>query len=129
MIVTTMQFSQSLSHRLSHCSQDNVPAGIMETSQMSQHSSAQSASIRYSLPLQGLRHRSDAYRSATVTQPVQRSVIPHRDRQAARLRVTEYDKTHRLHIQQRLQHRIAAAMAKGDQQLVNLLQQEMRQAS
>jgi hypothetical protein len=43
-------------------------------------------------------------------------------------RVTEYAQMHQLHIQQRLQHRIEVARAKGDAKLVSLLEREMQQA-
>lgn len=43
-------------------------------------------------------------------------------------RTSEYDKVHQLNIQRRLQHRIEVAKARGDQQLLNLLQHELQQA-
>jgi Domain of unknown function (DUF4278) len=40
-----------------------------------------------------------------------------------------YDAVHRMHIQRRLHQRMEAARARGDQQLLNLLEIEMRQVS
>jgi len=141
----TMQFSQSLSPRLSRYSQDTVSADIIETCQETcqiasgllatdQHRSSQPPMVRHSLPVPGLRYRSDTYRSVTAAQSTVRSTqsisspVPHRELQVV-AKTTEYDKTHQLHIQKRLQHRIAVAMAKGDQSLVKLLQRELWQAS
>lgn len=49
--------------------------------------------------------------------------------QTCRLQTPDLEKMHRLNIQQRLQHRIEVAKAKGDQALLRLLEREMQQAS
>jgi hypothetical protein len=137
----TLKLAQPLSYRHSL---DTVLTEIMSTeisdpNQMTRIGSTQSNSIRHSLPTEGLRYRSDAYRSATVAQTVTQTVAqsvqriaPSCQLPAAKSRAVDYSTAHRLHIQQRLQHRIAVAIAKGDQRLVNLLhhelQHELRQA-
>ena len=138
----TRPFSQLLSPRLGRYSQDIAgqditPADLTEMRYSGQSSRA--SSIRYSLPAQGLRYRSDAYHLPQTAQPASGAGLS--DRLSSELfgtlpgklrviaKANDYDTTHRLHIQRRLQHRIAVAMAKGDQPLVNLLQRELRQAS
>jgi len=139
-----MQRSQSLSARFSRYSQDTVSADIIEPSQMAsglfadRHRSSQPTVVCHSLPVPGLRYRSDAYHTAyplvTATPSTVQSVqslsnpVSHCELQVIPKK-NEYDKTHQLHIQQRLQHRIAVAIAKGDQSLVKLLQRELWQAS
>ena len=140
-----MQRSQSLSPRFSRYSQDTVSADIIEPSQMASgllaadlHQSSQPTVVCHSLPVPGLRYRSDAYHSAyplvTATPSTVESAqslsnpLPHRDLQAIPKK-HEYHKTQPLHIPPRLQHRIAVAIAKGDQSLVKLLQRELWQAS
>jgi hypothetical protein len=49
--------------------------------------------------------------------------------QTCKVQTPELEKMHRLSIQQRLQHRIEVARAKGDQALLHLLESEMQQAS
>jgi hypothetical protein len=49
--------------------------------------------------------------------------------QACKVQTPTVEKMHKLHIQQRLQHRIEVARAKGDQALLGLLEREMQQAS
>lgn len=49
--------------------------------------------------------------------------------QACRVQAPNLEKVHRLNIQQRLQHRIEVAKAKGDQVLLRMLEHEMQQAS
>ncbi len=49
--------------------------------------------------------------------------------QACKIQTPDLEKMHKLHIQQRLQHRIEVAKAKGDQTLLRLLEHEMQQAS
>lgn len=44
------------------------------------------------------------------------------------LQTSTYDNVHQLNIRQRLQQRIEAARAKGDQKLLSLLEREMQQA-
>lgn len=140
-----MQRSQSLSPRFSRYSQDTVSADIIEPSQMASgllaadlHQSSQPTVVCHSLPVPGLRYRSDAYHPAyplvtAIPSTVQSAQslsnpVPHRELQVIPKK-NEYDKTHQLNIQQRLQHRIAVAIAKGDQSLVKLLQRELWQAS
>lgn len=48
---------------------------------------------------------------------------------AVNLAKAEYAEVHRLHIQQRLQHRIDVAKSRGDQNLLKVLETEMQQAS
>lgn len=49
--------------------------------------------------------------------------------QTCRVQTPDLEKMHRLNIQQRLQHRIEVAKARGDQALLGLLESEMQQAS
>lgn len=49
-------------------------------------------------------------------------------RPSRQMRTDSYDNVHRLNIQRRLQQRIEAAKARGDQKLLRLLEHEMQQA-
>lgn len=49
--------------------------------------------------------------------------------QACKVQTPNLEKMHRLHIQERLQHRIEVAKVRGDQTLLHLLEREMQQAS
>lgn len=132
----TLQVPQSLSARFRRyrqdiASQDVLPTGLIETPHVGDLS-PQTPLIRYSLPVQGLRYRSDAYRlpGSAFGPEVGPEVGPAPCKSQSPAPVTaltnDYSTTHRLHIQKRLQHRLAVAMAKGDQSLVTLLQRELK---
>lgn len=63
-------------------------------------------------------------RAAAVAAPVVAFQAPVR-----RTATKSYDAVHRMHIQRRLHQRMEAARAQGNQQLLNLLEIEMRQVS
>jgi hypothetical protein len=134
--MTTMSFLRLPANRLSCYSQDTALAelseSLIETSLGYQpgyqpgdrvgHQATQLLAIRHCLPVQGLHYRSDAYRAAIQsTKPASHCELP-------MVAATEYESTHQFHIQQRLQHRLTVATARGDQSLVRLLQREIRQA-
>lgn len=68
------------------------------------------------VPVEGLREV-----ASTSTQSIKTSL---RARQAL---LSEVARVHRQNIQRSLEHRIEVARAKGDQQLINLLEREMQQ--
>lgn len=134
--------SQLLSPCLTPClgrhsqdaSQDIAPADLIELRDPEQQL-LRPGLLRHSLPAQGLRYRSEACRLPQTAQPASGAglsgVAPDPLQRIAKANdyASDYASLHRLHIQKRLQHRIAVAMAKGDQPLVNLLQRELKQAS
>lgn len=100
--------------------------------------------VPVSQPVQDLVYRGAAYRttasggtvsvkSSESSRPVAASAKSETApscllEQARRIPSTAYERTHRSNIQRRLQQRIEAAKARGDQKLLNLLEREMRQA-
>jgi hypothetical protein len=94
-------------------------------------------------PSHELRYRGAAYRTTATgsTEAILRrsvAAVPTRklaasstylSGQTCRVLTPDLEKMHRLNIQQRLQHRIEVARAKGDQALLHMLEREMQQAS
>lgn len=123
-MMTAMQFPRSPANCLSHCRQryqDTASADQIETSL----TEAYPTYIRHSQPISGLRYRSESCRALQPAKPASRSGLPVG---SAVFSAAEYEKSHQRHIQQRLQHRLAVASARGDQSLVQLLQREMQRA-
>lgn len=132
-----------LSYRGNSYSYNPAFVEMTETGEMGTYR-GQSYPIKYprhipvAQPARNLTYRGVSYRtnSAGVAAPsTSRSAeAPVEARKATvtpirRTATKSYDAVHRMHIQRRLHQRMEAARARGDQQLLNLLEIEMREVS
>lgn len=142
-----MQPTIQLTYRGARYNYEPTPVDMVETNQVGVYR-GQAYPITYPRhipvqPVHNLSYRGVAYQTTatggTVTapgksakaaaQPVPLAAPSNPRWQTAKTLRTEYETTHRLNIQRRLQQRIEAAKARGDNNLLNLLQDEMQRAS
>ncbi|MCU0524664.1 MAG: DUF4278 domain-containing protein [Elainella sp. Prado103] len=118
------------SYLVDHSSVDMAESGITGTYRGHAFPVTYPRHIPVAQPVRHLSYRGVRYQTTsgggvktTAPQPALRSS------QTPRLiKPSSYNNVHQLHIRQRLQQRMEAAKAKGDQKLLSLLEQELQQA-